>query len=93
MVEVLVEGNMGNYSINRSASSSNIENNGQNGCSTAINAGGTNVESNNELHEKSGSPKDSDTTQRVVRKTIQTSNRKKKSQNSFDRAYFFTTSD
>ncbi|KAI5387637.1 hypothetical protein KIW84_073645 [Lathyrus oleraceus] len=28
--------------------------------------GGTNVESNNELHEKSGSPKDSDTTQRVI---------------------------
>ncbi|KAI5429144.1 hypothetical protein KIW84_033946 [Lathyrus oleraceus] len=28
--------------------------------------GGTNVESNNELHEKSGSPKDSDTTQRVL---------------------------
>ena len=31
------------------------------------------MESNNELHEKSGSPKDSDTTQRVERKTIQTS--------------------
>ncbi|KAI5396698.1 hypothetical protein KIW84_062789 [Lathyrus oleraceus] len=28
--------------------------------------GGKNVESNNELHEKSGSPKDSDTTQRVI---------------------------
>ncbi|KAI5437498.1 hypothetical protein KIW84_023567 [Lathyrus oleraceus] len=28
--------------------------------------GGTNVESNNELHEKSGPPKDSDTTQRVI---------------------------
>ncbi|XP_050892230.1 two-component response regulator-like APRR7 isoform X3 [Lathyrus oleraceus] len=55
VVEVLVEGNMGNYSINRSASGSNIESNGQNGSSTAINAGGTNIESNNGLAGNSGS--------------------------------------
>ncbi|CAI8602674.1 unnamed protein product [Vicia faba] len=54
-VEVQVEGNMGNYSINRSASGSNIESNGQNGSSTAINAGGTNIESNNGLVGNSGS--------------------------------------
>ncbi|XP_058771081.1 two-component response regulator-like APRR7 isoform X2 [Vicia villosa] len=55
VVEVLVEGNMGNYSINRSASGSNIESNGQNGSSTAINTGGTNLESNNGLAGNSGS--------------------------------------
>ncbi|CAK8571537.1 unnamed protein product [Lathyrus sativus] len=51
VVEVLVEG----YSINRSASGSNVESNGQNGRSTAINAGGTNIESNNGLAGNSGS--------------------------------------
>ncbi|XP_073223824.1 two-component response regulator-like APRR7 isoform X2 [Cicer arietinum] len=55
VVEVLVEGNMGNYSINRSASGSNNGSNGQNGSSNAINAAGTNIESNNGLTGNSGS--------------------------------------
>ena len=54
-VEVLVEGNIGNYSVNRSASGSNNGSNGQNGSSTAVNAGGTNIESNNGLAGNSGS--------------------------------------
>ncbi|KAL2323305.1 hypothetical protein Fmac_027684 [Flemingia macrophylla] len=55
VVEVLVEGNVGNHSINRSASGSNNGSNGQNGSSTAVNAGGTNMESNNEPTGNSGS--------------------------------------
>ncbi|KAK4272911.1 hypothetical protein QN277_021402 [Acacia crassicarpa] len=43
----VVEGNVGNYSINRSVSSSNNGSNGQNGSSTAVNAGGINIENNN----------------------------------------------
>ncbi|RZB72398.1 two-component response regulator-like APRR7 isoform X2 [Glycine soja] len=54
-VEVLVEGNVGNHSINRSASGSNNGSNGQNGSSTAVNAGGTNMKSNNGLTGNSGS--------------------------------------
>ncbi|KAH1227609.1 Two-component response regulator-like APRR7 [Glycine max] len=53
--EVLVEGNVGNHSINRSVSGSNNGSNGQNGSSTAVNAGGTNTESNNGLTGNSGS--------------------------------------
>ncbi|KAJ8899847.1 hypothetical protein K2173_019550 [Erythroxylum novogranatense] len=49
------EGNAGNYSINGSASGSNHGSNGQNGSSTAVNAGGTNVESDNRIDGKSGS--------------------------------------
>ncbi|KAI4349219.1 hypothetical protein L6164_009839 [Bauhinia variegata] len=55
VVEVLIEGNMGNYSVNRSASGSNNGSNGQNGSSTAANAGGTNIESNIEIAGNSGS--------------------------------------
>ncbi|ESW16510.1 hypothetical protein PHAVU_007G162500 [Phaseolus vulgaris] len=55
VVEVLVEGNVGNLSINRSVSGSNNGSNGQNGSSTAVNAGGTNMESNNGLPGNSGS--------------------------------------
>ncbi|KAK7345618.1 hypothetical protein VNO77_16225 [Canavalia gladiata] len=55
VVEVLVEGNVGNHSINSSASGSNNESNGQNGSSTAVDAGGTNMESNNGLNGNSGS--------------------------------------
>ncbi|KAK7285113.1 hypothetical protein RJT34_19873 [Clitoria ternatea] len=54
-VEVLVEGNIGNYSVNRSASGSNHGSNGQNGSSTAINAGMTNIESNNRIEGNCGS--------------------------------------
>ncbi|RYR73608.1 hypothetical protein Ahy_A02g008034 isoform C [Arachis hypogaea] len=54
-VEVLVEGNIGNFSLNRSASGSNNGSNGQNGSSTAVIAGGTNIESNNPLAGNSGS--------------------------------------
>lgn len=54
-VEVLVEGNVGNHSINRSVSGSNNGSNGQNGSSTAVNAGGTNMKSNNGLTGNSGS--------------------------------------
>lgn len=55
VVEMLVEGNVGNYSINRSVSGSNIGSNGQNGSSTAVNAGGINIESNNGIAWNSGS--------------------------------------
>lgn len=55
VVEVLVEGNVGNDSINRSASGSNNGSNGHNGSSTAVNAGGTNMDSNNGLTGNSGS--------------------------------------
>lgn len=55
MVEMLVEGNVGNYSINRSVSGSNNGSNGQNGSSTAVNAGGINKESNNGIAGNSGS--------------------------------------
>ena len=54
-VEVLVEGNIGNFSLNRSASGSNNGSNGQNGSSTAVDAGGTNIESSNPLAGNSGS--------------------------------------
>ncbi|KAJ9181638.1 hypothetical protein P3X46_009747 [Hevea brasiliensis] len=54
-----VEGNGGNYSINGSASSSNHGSNhgsnGQNGSCTAVNAEGTNVESDNGIAGKAGS--------------------------------------
>lgn len=50
-----VEGNTGNYSINGSASGSNHGSNGQNGSSTAINVGGTNIESDNGIAGNSGS--------------------------------------
>ncbi|KAF3442074.1 hypothetical protein FNV43_RR15990 [Rhamnella rubrinervis] len=49
------EGNTGNYSIIGSASGSNHGSNGQNGSSTAINVGGTNIESDNGIAGKSGS--------------------------------------
>ncbi|KAF7804506.1 two-component response regulator-like APRR7 isoform X1 [Senna tora] len=55
VVEMLVEGNVGNYSINRSVSGSNNGSNGQNGSSTAVNAGGINLESNNGIAGNSGS--------------------------------------
>ncbi|KAK7267590.1 hypothetical protein RIF29_20268 [Crotalaria pallida] len=55
MAEVLVEANVGNYSVNRSASGSNNGSNGQNGSSTVVNVGGTNIESNNGLAGNSGS--------------------------------------
>ncbi|XP_027365476.1 two-component response regulator-like PRR37 isoform X2 [Abrus precatorius] len=55
VVEGPIEGNVGNHSINRSASGSNNGSNGQNGSSTAVNAGGTNMESNNGLTGNSGS--------------------------------------
>ncbi|XP_019427737.1 PREDICTED: two-component response regulator-like APRR7 isoform X1 [Lupinus angustifolius] len=55
VVEVVVEGNVGNYSVNRSASGSNNGSNGQNGCSTAFNVGGTNIENNNGPAGNSGS--------------------------------------
>lgn len=42
-----VESHTGNYSVNGSASGSNHGSNGQNGSSTALNAGMTNVESDN----------------------------------------------
>ncbi|KAK3227678.1 hypothetical protein Dsin_007540 [Dipteronia sinensis] len=47
MMGVLIEGNAGNYSVNGSASGSNHGSNGQNGSSTAMNAGGMNGESDN----------------------------------------------
>ncbi|KAG8376494.1 hypothetical protein BUALT_Bualt09G0069300 [Buddleja alternifolia] len=50
-----VEGNLMNYSLNRSASGSNHGSNGQNGSSTAINAVGTNAESDVGQAGKSGS--------------------------------------
>ncbi|KAH9735554.1 Two-component response regulator-like APRR7 [Citrus sinensis] len=55
MLGGFVEGNAGNYSINGSASGSNHGSNGQNGSSTAVNAGGMNVESDNGIAGKSGS--------------------------------------
>ncbi|XP_014491912.1 two-component response regulator-like APRR7 isoform X2 [Vigna radiata var. radiata] len=55
VLEVLVEGNVGNLSINRSVSGSNNGSNGQNGGSTAVNAGGKNMESDNGLPGNSGS--------------------------------------
>ncbi|CAL0299573.1 unnamed protein product [Lupinus luteus] len=55
VVEVAVEGNVGNYSVNRSASGSNNGSNGQNGCGTDFNVGGTNIENNNGFAVNSGS--------------------------------------
>ncbi|KAJ8754048.1 hypothetical protein K2173_001946 [Erythroxylum novogranatense] len=53
------EGNTGNYSINGSASGSNHGSNhvsnGQNGSTTGVNAGGTNIEGDNRIGGKSGS--------------------------------------
>lgn len=50
-----VEGNAANYSVNGSASGSNHGSNGQNGSSTAVNAGGLNMESDNGIGRKSRS--------------------------------------
>ncbi|XVE61770.1 hypothetical protein DITRI_Ditri06bG0066500 [Diplodiscus trichospermus] len=50
-----VEGNAGNYSVNGSASGSNQGSNGPNGCSTAVNTVGTNIESDHGIAGKSGS--------------------------------------
>lgn len=50
-----VEGNAANYSVNGSASGSNHGSNGQNGSSTAVNAGGLNMESDNGIGGKSRS--------------------------------------
>lgn len=55
MLGGFVECNGGNYSVNGSASGSNHGSNGQNGSSTAVNAGGMNVESDNGVAGKSGS--------------------------------------
>lgn len=49
-----VESHAGNYSVNGSASGSNHGSNGQNGSSTALNAGLTNVESDNGVIGNSG---------------------------------------
>ncbi|KAH9700958.1 Two-component response regulator-like PRR37 [Citrus sinensis] len=48
------EGNAGNYSVNGSASGSNHGSNGQNGSSTALNAGVTNLDSDNGAAGNSG---------------------------------------
>ncbi|KAH7560955.1 hypothetical protein JRO89_XS10G0145800 [Xanthoceras sorbifolium] len=48
------DGNVGNYSVNGSASGSNHGSNGQNGSSTALNAGVTNLESDNGAAGTSG---------------------------------------
>lgn len=54
-----IEGNACNYSVNGSVSGSNHGSNhgsnGQNGSSTAVNAGGANIESDNAIAGKSGS--------------------------------------
>ncbi|KAA8518817.1 hypothetical protein F0562_016409 [Nyssa sinensis] len=50
-----VEGNAENWSLNRSVSGSNHGSNGENRSSTVVNAGGTNMESDNGLAGKSGS--------------------------------------
>ena len=49
-----VESNTGTYSVNGSASGSNYGSNGQNGSSTALNPGVTNVESDNGAAGNSG---------------------------------------
>ncbi|XP_044497710.1 two-component response regulator-like APRR7 isoform X2 [Mangifera indica] len=51
----LVEGNARNHSANGSVSGSNHGSNGQNGSSTAMNAGGMNIESDNGVVDKNGS--------------------------------------
>ncbi|XP_031269191.1 two-component response regulator-like APRR7 isoform X1 [Pistacia vera] len=51
----LVEGNARNHSVNGSTSGSNHGSNGQNGSSTAMNAGGMNIESDNGVADKSES--------------------------------------
>lgn len=48
------EGNVGNYSVNGSASGSNHGSNGQNGSSTALNASLTNLDSDNGVAGNSG---------------------------------------
>lgn len=50
-----VEGNTGNCSLNKSGSGSKHGSNGQNGSSTIVHAGGTNVESDVHIAGKSGS--------------------------------------
>lgn len=55
MLGGFAEGNAGNYSVNGSASGSNHGSNGQNGSSTAGNARGMNVDSDNGDAGKSGS--------------------------------------
>lgn len=50
-----VEGNPGNCSLNKSGSGSKHGSNGQNGSSTVVHAGGTNVESDIHIAGKSGS--------------------------------------
>ncbi|KAF5930910.1 hypothetical protein HYC85_031783 [Camellia sinensis] len=50
----IVDGSGGDYSVNGSASGSNHGSNGQNGSSSALNAGVTNMESDNGAAEKSG---------------------------------------
>ncbi|KAJ0021722.1 hypothetical protein Pint_32263 [Pistacia integerrima] len=52
--EGTTETNVGNYSVNGSASGSNHGSNGQNGSSTGLNAGITNLESDNGAAGKSG---------------------------------------
>ncbi|GLT73072.1 hypothetical protein SLA2020_449540 [Shorea laevis] len=54
VLEGPIESNAGNYSVNGSASGSNYGCNGQNGSSTALNAGVTNVESENGAGGSSG---------------------------------------
>lgn len=49
------QGNVGYYNINSSFSGSKYGSNGQNGSSTAINVGVTNIESDNRIAGNSGS--------------------------------------
>lgn len=49
-----LEGNVGNHSLNGSAAGSNNGSNGHSGSTTAINAGGTNMESDNGIAGKGG---------------------------------------
>ncbi|XP_062156956.1 two-component response regulator-like PRR73 [Alnus glutinosa] len=49
-----LEGNVGNHSLNGSAAGSNHGSNGHSGSTTAINAGGTNMESDNGIAGKGG---------------------------------------
>ncbi|KAJ7977027.1 Two-component response regulator-like protein [Quillaja saponaria] len=55
VLDVLVGGNSGNYSINGSVSGSNNGSNGKNGSSTVVNAVGTNMKSINRTTGNSGS--------------------------------------
>ncbi|KAF8396651.1 hypothetical protein HHK36_018275 [Tetracentron sinense] len=60
-----IEGNAGNYSLNGSASGSNHGSNGQNGSSTAVNAGGMNMESDNGVAGENGADGSSGSGSRV----------------------------